>query len=416
MKNGTILKTAFDLYTICGQLGQGGCGVVYRCTNENNNLVALKLINKNKGVEKIKRFKNEINFCQKDNGPNIIKVIDYGFYEADGESYLFYVMPLYNQSLREQMNSGLSSEKIISIFSDICNGLSKAHCNGCIHRDLKPENILIGDKGEAVIADFGIAHFLDSDKITTIETAKSSRMANFSYHAPEQINGTTSSATDIFALGLILNEMFTGKIPSGDNYVTIGSINADYSFLDKLVSKMISQNSNDRYQDVKQVLIDYFAYKAEFQNKNKILNLREPLPNDEIKDCLYFNPAVPIDIKAENGNLIIKLNNRVNDVWIDIYRDSLDHYQSLPFCYKKFQFYGDKASYSLGYSAFSYGEYIKQLISEFKKACSITNQLYKNKVKSDFDIARQDEVKRRQTEIDKIERDIQLSGTLKKLL
>jgi serine/threonine protein kinase len=197
MKKGTILKTAFEQYEVLEQVGQVGCGTVYKCKSEEK-IFAVKLVNKNKGREKIKRFRNELNFCQKNNGKNVISVCDYGYYSENSEEYLFYAMPFYSQNLRNLMKNSISSERIIKIFFDICAGLSAAHKAGCVHRDLKPENILINNNVEAIIGDFGIAHFEDDCKVTTIETVATSKLANFAYHAPEQLNdGKVTPATVI---------------------------------------------------------------------------------------------------------------------------------------------------------------------------------------------------------------------------
>lgn len=231
-------------------------------------------------------------FCLKNPNDYIIEVKDNGVYSDGKQENIFYVMPLYTKSLRQLMKEGISPEQTMKAFADICKGLAFAHSKECVHRDLKPENILFDGKEHYVVADFGIAHFQNSDKLTAIETKDSSRLANFSYHAPEQIEagGSITSATDIFALGLILNEMFTGKIPSGDNYKKISEVNSGFAFLDKVVQKMLSQNSADRYQSIDELNIDFEARKKAFENNKQIAALSQPLVEGEARDYLTDNP------------------------------------------------------------------------------------------------------------------------------
>lgn len=416
MKKGTVLKTAFSEYEIIEQIGQGGCGVVYKCSSDHGDF-AVKTINKDVGTEKIKRFKNELNFCQMNNGPYIIRVIDFGNYSDGSNEYLFYVMALYSKSLRTIMKEHLSADRIISVFSNICSGLKIAHLSKCVHRDLKPENVLISGNGEAIISDFGIAHFDEINKVTNVETTIDSRLANFTYRAPEQIAGLPStSATDIFSLGLILNEMFTELIPYGDNYKKIENIDKNYAFLDKIVSKMICQDAASRYQTIEELLIDYQAYSLENSKNKEIARLNIPLKDSEIDDDLFVNPANPIDIKMDGGTLLVTLSNVVNRTWIGFFVNSLRSYTTLPFCYRNFEFYGSTASYATN----RYGkldEYsIKGLVKEFKEACKITNAKYHNYLLSEKSRIKNEEIEARNAEIKRLEKENQMNMSLKDLL
>src|SRR3981081_1724934 len=111
------------------------------------------------------------------------------------------------------MNVGVVPLEVLPLFVKILDGVEAAHLQGVIHRDLKPENILVDSKGaHPAIADFGIASFTEDLLVTSVETAPTQRLANFQYAAPEQRLGgrTVRDTADIYALGLILNEMFTG--------------------------------------------------------------------------------------------------------------------------------------------------------------------------------------------------------------
>ena len=171
IKKGAILYTAFDEYKLVKQIGQGGNGIVFSAENNSGISVAIKLVDRTAlGEEKNKRFKNEIFFCQNSNHSNIIKIIDSGAY---GEKYVFYVMPLGLETLRDRIKKGITADSTVEIFVALLHGIAYAHEKNVYHRDIKPENILFLDKGnQAVIADFGIAHFCAEEALTIVETKK----------------------------------------------------------------------------------------------------------------------------------------------------------------------------------------------------------------------------------------------------
>lgn len=418
LKKNTILNTSFDQYVIVDKIGEGGNGAVFKVKNDDGGLFAAKVVCKNDlSKEKIKRFKNEIGFCQKYDNNHIIKVFDNGYFQADGKEYIFYIMPLYTCSLRSKMKDALSIEKSINYFLCVCEGLKFAHSHSCVHRDIKPENILIGtNNDDCVIADFGIAHFIDCDQITTVETKETSRLANFTYHAPEQSNasGSATPMTDIFALGLIFNEMITGVVPAGDNYKKISNVDANYAFLDSIVSKMICQNPQNRYQSIDQLLLDYTARKRQAANEKTISSLREPLLRGEIHDDITDNPPKPVEIKYENG-LTVKLSNYVNAKWIEFYNNALSSYTTIPYCYKSFRFNFDMAIYRGNISSLSKVN-IQKLISEFQTAVTKANRDYASWLVVITQRQQQQEIENRQAEIARLEKENDLNDFLKGLI
>ena len=182
-KNMEVL-TAFNAYILDKQIGEGGNGKVWKATDKDGEIVAIKFLERNTSEKVLKRFKNETFFCMTHNHKNILKILDYGTVKNE---YVFYVMHLYAETLRDRMKAGINHEAVCTIFIGILNGLNYAHKHSAIHRDIKPENILF-ERGsnEPVIADFGIAHFSEEDLVTFIETKRGDRMANFQYAAPEQ--------------------------------------------------------------------------------------------------------------------------------------------------------------------------------------------------------------------------------------
>ncbi len=242
-------KTHFDTYEKIEKIGEGGSGEVYKIKDESGNIYALKILNKGQqSKEKTSRFKNELYFCLKSCCPEIVSVVDFGVAGPEENNSFFYIMKYYVMSLRKALPSLNTPQKKLDAFKRILNGVSYAHHKNVWHRDLKPENILCsGDINEFVIADFGIAHF-EEDFITEIETRPDTRLANFQYAAPEQRSKgeQVTSAADIYSLGLILNEMFTGQIPGGTDYKKVNENYPKYSYIDKLVENMIKREPTKR--------------------------------------------------------------------------------------------------------------------------------------------------------------------------
>ena len=299
LKKGTVVKTVFNEYVVQKQVTQGGNGTIFQVTDDTRTVYALKAIDRAKTTkDKLKRFRNEIAFCSNNHHSNIVPVLDSGTYTSDSVDLVFYVMPFYPQTLRALINSGITGERALALFSEIADGLKFAHQKGVWHRDIKPENILIDGQGHAIIADFGIAHFCEEELATFVETTKHDRLANFQYAAPEQRNRGQSvdGRADVFSLGLILNEMFTKSIISGVNYRTIADVSGDYGYLDEVVSKLICQNPQDRLYPIEKIAIE-------------ILALQKPVDDLEVG---VIEPPTIVDASFDGKELKIKLSNMPN--------------------------------------------------------------------------------------------------------
>lgn len=242
-------------YSLGKVIGNGGAGIVYEARMEDNAPCAIKILSAQQS-SKIKRFKNEIAYCFRNQHKNIISVSDFG--QTDGRT--FYVMPLYGSTLRKLIVSGVEHKKILDLFAQILDGVEAAHLNSVYHRDLKPENILFDETtGTLVVADFGIAKFKEEELQTAVETSAQERLANFQYSAPEQrVRGrVVDQRADIYALGLILNEMFTGDVPQGAGFRRIASFAPKYSYLDSAIDSMVQQTPENRpgtISDVRRLL------------------------------------------------------------------------------------------------------------------------------------------------------------------
>jgi serine/threonine-protein kinase len=195
-------------YRIISLLGRGGMGEVYRATDLTlAQPVALKFL-PDSGPESrrmLERFHNEVRVARQVSHPNVCRVYDVG--EADGVPYISmeYVDGEDLASLLQRIGR-LPSDKAMEIARKICAGVAAAHDKGVIHRDLKPANIMLDKRGNVVIMDFGLAAI--ADQLFGAEA----RSGTPAYMAPEQLRGEEVTAkSDIYALGLVLYEVFTGK-------------------------------------------------------------------------------------------------------------------------------------------------------------------------------------------------------------
>ncbi len=196
-------------YEILREVGRGGMGIVYRARDrETGELVALKVIHPQIAADPaiLERFKNELRLARKITHKNVCRMYELLRFDDVVVIAMEYVE---GDSLRRVLDraSGVSTRRGLEWARQICEALREAHAQGIIHRDLKPENILIDDQGQVKVMDFCIARSLD-----TQATATGGAIGTPAYMSPEQAEGKPLDArSDIYALGLILYEMFTGR-------------------------------------------------------------------------------------------------------------------------------------------------------------------------------------------------------------
>lgn len=201
-------------YEILERLGEGGTAVVFRAHDrELRRPVALKIQRPGIARSEIarERFRREAQAVAGLTHPNVVMVHDAS--EADGRPYL--VMELvdgrpFSELLLESKDDPAA---LVGILEQAARGVGAAHEKGIVHRDLKPSNILVTKDGVPKVADFGLAHLLDS---TSELTRTGSSLGTPLYMSPEQVQGTPgaiSPRTDVYALGAILYEILTGEPP-----------------------------------------------------------------------------------------------------------------------------------------------------------------------------------------------------------
>jgi len=206
-------------YRILRELGRGGMGAVYlaeRADGQFDQQVALKLIKRGMDSEAIlRRFLHERQILARLQHVNIARLLDGGV-SADGQPYfaMEYVegvsMTAYCDGRR------LEVEARLRLFEKVCRAVQYAHANLVVHRDLKPSNMLVTEAGELKLLDFGIAKVLGDDAQADGATLTEAgfRVMTPEYAAPEQVRGeAVTTATDVYALGVVLYELLTGHRP-----------------------------------------------------------------------------------------------------------------------------------------------------------------------------------------------------------
>ena len=195
-------------YEILGEAGHGSMGNVYKARDrETGETVALKLLKPEIASDHamMERFKNELLFARKITHKNVCRMHEFNRVGGIAYSSMEFVE---GESLRSVLSrfGGLPQKKAVDLALQICSGLKEAHAQGIVHRDLKPENIMVDAHGNVKIMDFGIARSMEAMTRMTGSLAGTPQ-----YMAPEQVAGKpVDYRTDIYSLGLILYEMFTG--------------------------------------------------------------------------------------------------------------------------------------------------------------------------------------------------------------
>jgi serine/threonine-protein kinase len=202
---GTLI---LDRYRIVGLLGRGGMGEVYRADDlKLGQAVALKFLPEALANDdaSLTRFHREVRIARQVSHPNVCRVFDIG--ETNGFQFLSmeYIDGEDLDSLLRRIGR-LPEDKAIELSRQLCAGLAAAHDAGVLHRDLKPANVMIDGRGRARITDFGLAVVFEHLRVDD------GLAGTPAYMAPEQFSGGAATAkSDIYALGLVLYELFTGK-------------------------------------------------------------------------------------------------------------------------------------------------------------------------------------------------------------
>jgi serine/threonine protein kinase/predicted ATPase len=212
---GTMLGT----YRVERLIGAGGMGEVYLAEDARlQRKVAIKLLplHFTQHADRVRRFKQEARAASALNHPNIVTIYDIGESEAGPFITMEFVA---GRTLRSLGRTPVPIETLVDWSRQIAGALAVAHDAGIVHRDIKPDNIMIRDDGYVKVLDFGLARLaskeeLISDLATAADTHPGALVGTLRYMAPEQAaGGKVSAAADLFALGVVLYELATGRHP-----------------------------------------------------------------------------------------------------------------------------------------------------------------------------------------------------------
>jgi len=237
-----------DGYVIKRGIGAGGFGEVYYAVSEAGKEVALKLVRGNAEVE-LRGMQQCINLKH----TNLVSLYDIKV-DSHGDSWVImeYVA---GESLLHVLNRhphGLPLDQVQSIFGELCRAMEALHESGIVHRDLKPANVFI-ENGMVKVGDYGLCKFISG----TQKSPQTQSIGTVHYMAPEISTGNYGKQVDIYAAGVMLYEMITGKLPFDGE--SVGEIlmkhltaQPDLAPLPKeyqnVVAKALTKNPNERYQ------------------------------------------------------------------------------------------------------------------------------------------------------------------------
>jgi serine/threonine protein kinase len=258
-----------DRFQVLRELGRGGMGIVFQAYDKQlNEQVAIKVLSPllSKNSEALERLKREVSSARKVTHQNIIRIHDIS--ESNG---LHFVSMEYfaGTTLKEiiKRDGACSLVKGAQIALQICAGVESAHKQAIVHRDLKSQNIIVNDVGELKIIDFGLASSAHMEGMT----ATGLILGTPEYMSPEQVAGKRADErADIYSLGIILYEMFTGKLPfTGESAIGVGfkqlrdapepprEVKSQIpSELERIILKALQKDPADRYASVNELRID----------------------------------------------------------------------------------------------------------------------------------------------------------------
>ena len=268
LKSGDIFS---DRYRVIKQVGKGAFGVVVLVEDTVVcDQFILKFLNPHvaKDENVIKRFTHELRYSRKIAHPNVIRIYDF---ITHGKNYAISMEYFPSHSLTYEINRGIVSEqqRALNMLRQICSGMAAAQSVHVVHRDLKPGNILVNKHDQIKIVDFGLA--AAASKAEGRLTKTGILVGTPSYMAPEQVRSKTiDSRTDIYSLGIIMYEIFTGKPPyTGDDSMGImfqhvegnatppRQLNPEISHkLERIILKAIAVEPSDRYQSFVDLELD----------------------------------------------------------------------------------------------------------------------------------------------------------------
>lgn len=316
-----------DRYQIIKTIGEGGMANVYLARDlilDRN--VAVKVLRGDLADDEkfVRRFQREALSASKLSHPNIVEMYDVG--EDNGKYYIVmeYIDGITLKSLVKRRGA-LTLPEVIDIMTQLTSAVICAHDSYIIHRDIKPQNVMILEDGKVKITDFGIAMALNSNDLTQTNSV----MGSVHYLSPEQANGGASTIKcDIYALGILMYELLTGKVPfKGDNAVEIAikhmkepipsvrKFNPDIpQSIENIILRACAKNPKNRYDSVREMLDDIKnALTEDGLNEERITY---KYPEHEMEETKTIPDLSRLNKVKEEGNEVKKSNKKNKALWV----------------------------------------------------------------------------------------------------
>lgn len=270
---GSVIANRYEVQSV---LGAGGMGLVLKALDRQlDEVVALKLL-KGEVFQQdpvaLDRFKQELKLARRITHRNVVRTYDYSELDHYYVISMEYVKGITLKQLLRQR--GMLPVRIgLQVGKQICSALEAAHEKGVVHRDMKPQNVLLESTGDVKIMDFGIARVADRKGMTSTGTI----MGTPDYMSPEQAQGfAVDHRTDIYSTGVVLFEVFTGKLPfTADSALAVlnkhireavprpTTINpALPAELEQVMIRAMAKNPDDRYARISQLHADLESVSA----------------------------------------------------------------------------------------------------------------------------------------------------------
>jgi len=314
-----MIGTTIGHFRILAKLGEGGMGIVYKAEDQKlKREVALKFlpVHLTATEEERARFVQEAQSAATLNHPNVCTI--YGIEEHEGQQFIEmeYVDGV---TLREKFEGKqLKGEEGVDFAIQIGEALSEAHSKGIVHRDVKAENIMVNAKNQVKVMDFGLAKLRGSLRLTKT----SSTIGTLAYMAPEQIQGEEVDArSDIFSFGVVLYEMFTGRMPfrgEHDAAMMYSILNEDPDSLTKyrqdlpaelerVIERALEKDPGDRYQHADDMVSELRRLKKKSGRVSRLSSAVQPPPTVEPVGAVVGGsvaPSAPTEpVRRRSGRL-----------------------------------------------------------------------------------------------------------------
>lgn len=331
-------------YQVIEELGKGGMGRVYKVLDkELGEKVALKLLHPEIAAESktIERFRNELKTARQISHKNVCRMYHFS---KEEETYYITMEYVRGEDLKSmlRMMGRLSPGQVIPIARQVCEGLAEAHKLGVVHRDLKPHNLMIDCNGNVKIMDFGIARSLRTKGITGAGVM----IGTPEYMSPEQVEGReTDARSDIYALGIILYDMLTGRLPfEGETVLGVALKQKTETPIDprkinpqvpedlaRLIMRCLEKEKENRFQTAEELITEFNRIEKGIPSAERIMPKGKPLTSKEITikfkkrwraiaavaliavagaaAVLYFGRGKPVPEPATNRIVVLPFEN-----------------------------------------------------------------------------------------------------------